>query len=363
MELFLNPSRFTNFGRKFLNNRMVLNIKNKKSLFLFTVILLLMNVVLIYLLKYNYQGVSLSEFDLSFPGNLLNLFVPIFLIFLLISVKTRNAAFFNKYTRLFFYLALLSLVFPLTSFVTRSLNLVGESPYILSQPFRRVFMGGLFSLSYLLLMFASAIAWLGLFKSEILIQLKAITRTLIYGVFLLLFSFAYLSLFSSSPNQLLGDAKSNLAVVLGAAVWSGNRPSDIHKSRLNKAAQLYFDKQVTKILLTGGNAPGEKSEAMIGYEYLIAKGVPARDLLMEEKTSSTTEQIRYIKKNIIRSGKIKNVVVVSSSFHLPRINEIRKFYKLNFKLASAEFKLSPTKQIYYKLREGFALHFFWLFGI
>lgn len=232
-----------------------------------------------------------------------------------------------------------------------------------SQPFDRVLVGALFSLTYLLLMFASSVAYLGLYKNENLLLLKTFSHTLMYGLLLILFSFLYMTIFSYSSKQLIGKTKSSLAVVLGAAVWSGNKASNIHKSRLDKAAQFYFNKQVSKILLTGGNAPGEKSEAMIGYEYLIEKGIPAKDLLMEENTSSTTEQISYLKNSIVRNKKFRNIVVISNSFHLARINEIRKFYKIDFKLAGAEIKLSQSKQIYYKLREGIALHFFWLFGI
>lgn len=342
---------------------MFLKNKNKNSFFYLTLILLVMNVGLIFYLKYKNQNLSLSEFELMFPGNLLNIFVALFPIFLLSILKIRSASFEKKYRTLFFLLSLFSFLLPLISVALNFLNVIPETPYLLSQPLTKVIEGTLFSLSYLSLMFAASIAWLGIFRGDNLVLLRALSHTTIYGLFLLLFSFVYLSIFTNSAKQFLGEGKSKLAVVLGAAVWSGDRASDIHKSRLRKAAQLYFNKQASKILLTGGNAPGEKSEAMIGYKYLAELGVPAKDLLMEEKTSSTTEQISFIKNSIINRGKFREVVVVSNNFHLPRINEIRKFYKINFKLAGAEIKLSHTKQIYYKLREGIALHFFWLFGI
>ena len=64
----------------------------------------------------------------------------------------------------------------------------------------------------------------------------------------------------TSGRWILNKSKKNIAVVLGAAVWSGNIPSPTLSSRVDKALELLEQGFVGKIVFTGGKAPGELPE-------------------------------------------------------------------------------------------------------
>jgi vancomycin permeability regulator SanA len=156
---------------------------------------------------------------------------------------------------------------------------------------------------------------------------------------------------------------SNIAVVLGAAVWSYDKPSPTLASRIDKAAKLYRKGIVNKIQLTGSNAPGERSEAEVALGYIIQKDIDSSDILVENKTTSTTDQVRFIKNNLVAAERFDNIFIVSDKYHLGRVNEISKFYNLNVMLAASELNLSFNTMLTSRIRECIALLIFWCFAL
>lgn len=134
-------------------------------------------------------------------------------------------------------------------------------------------------------------------------------------------------------------------------------------SRVEKAYQLYKQGYINKIQLTGGNAPGELSEAEVAWLYLKERGVNKNDIWLEKKTSNTAEQVRYVKEELINKKKLLNIVFVSNSYHLTRINEICNFYNIKAGIESSNLDLSFDKNVYYKVRESIALLVFWFFAL
>jgi vancomycin permeability regulator SanA len=155
----------------------------------------------------------------------------------------------------------------------------------------------------------------------------------------------------------------NIAVVLGAAVWSGNQPSPTLASRIDKAAKLYKKDIADKILLTGSNAPGEMTEAEVAFNYILNKNVDTTDILIEKQTTSTTEQIRFIKDNLAHRNLFDNIFIVSDQYHLARVSEISRFYNLDVIAAASELELSFDSKMYSRIRECIALSIFWCFAI
>ncbi len=168
------------------------------------------------------------------------------------------------------------------------------------------------------------------------------------------------SLHAGEENANL-KSNNSVAVVLGAAVWPKNRPSPSLKGRLNKAFELYEEGVVNKIQLTGGNAPGELTEAQVGYNYLVNKGVLPRDLMLEERTSSTSEQVSFIKTNLMNNNNQYNIFVISDGFHLPRVLEICKFFNIKVNVVPSD--QNQFNNIDVNVREIVALTFFWLFSV
>ena len=87
------------------------------------------------------------------------------------------------------------------------------------------------------------------------------------SIFLLSFLFTFkIDKYNSQKDKTNFD----YGIILGAAVWSGNKPSPIFRGRIKKGAELFKQKIINKIHLTGGNAPGEISEAKAALNYLVS---------------------------------------------------------------------------------------------
>jgi vancomycin permeability regulator SanA len=233
--------------------------------------------------------------------------------------------------------------------------------YFIEHPFRDVLTGFLFS-AYQFVNFAFlSIIWLDIIRGRELILLNASVNAIIIMILFLFFAFIYIN--QNKTINKFDNNQDNVAVVLGAAVWSNNIPSPSLVSRADKALELYRKGLVSKIQLTGGNAPGELSEAEVAYLYLKKKGVDTNDLWVEKKTSNTAEQVHFVKEELIAKRNLNHIVFVSNSYHLTRINEICTFYNINAGTEPSYMNLSFDSKIYYKLRESIALLVFWFFAL
>ena len=113
------------------------------------------------------------------------------------------------------------------------------------------------------------------------------------------------------------DTKADAAVVLGAAVWSTN-VSPVFRERINHALNLYRTKQVRKIIFTGGQGnANEPTEAAAARSYAVANGIPAQDILVEQNSHTTYENIVYAKQ-IADGNNLKKVLLVSDPMHMRR---------------------------------------------
>jgi uncharacterized SAM-binding protein YcdF (DUF218 family) len=233
--------------------------------------------------------------------------------------------------------------------------------YMFEHQFRDVFTGFLFSSYQVVNFILLFIVWLNITGRKALLFLNASLNTVIIVVLFLILAFIYVN--QSKSVGKLNKTQDKVAVVLGAAVWSNNIPSPMLASRVEKAYELYKMGYVNKIQLTGGNAPGELSEAEVASLYLKQRGVNADDIWIEKKSTNTAEQVRYVKEELINKKKLMNIVFVSNSYHLTRVNEICSFYNINAGIEASTLNLSFDSNIYYKVRESVALLVFWFFAL
>lgn len=140
------------------------------------------------------------------------------------------------------------------------------------------------------------------------------------------------------------------AIVLGAAVW-GEKLSPVFKERVNHAVDLYRKKRVKKIIFTGGQGNAdEETEAETAAKYAVENGVAPEDILLENESRSTYENLLF-SKSIADENNIKTVLLVSDPLHLKRSIEIAR--SLNY-----EAYPSPTPTTKY---QGFSSRFKFLF--
>lgn len=113
------------------------------------------------------------------------------------------------------------------------------------------------------------------------------------------------------------DMKADAAIVLGAAVW-GNEVSPVFRERINHAVELHRSGKVRKIIFTGGQGnKDELTESAAARRYAIDNGVPEKDILVEQRSHTTYENVVNAKQLADANG-LKKVLIVSDPMHMKR---------------------------------------------
>lgn len=141
-------------------------------------------------------------------------------------------------------------------------------------------------------------------------------------------------------------------IVLGAGL-KGDIPSEVLKYRLNKAVEYYKKNPDTIFIVSGGQGKDEWiSEAEAMNIYLFKKGVPLKNIIKEDKSTSTYENLKFSDKIIKEKGITGDIGVMSNNFHMYRVKLISK--KLNFPLKTVYAETPAIVFPNYMLREYFA---------
>ncbi len=119
------------------------------------------------------------------------------------------------------------------------------------------------------------------------------------------------------PESAESDDRARVAVVLGAQVLKGGRPSPALEARTLHAARLYAEGEVALLVPTGGTGEHPPSEAEAMARILRREGAPDRDILLEDKALNTWESAR-LAAEILRPKGIEEVRVVTDPLHCTR---------------------------------------------
>lgn len=105
-------------------------------------------------------------------------------------------------------------------------------------------------------------------------------------------------------------------IVLGAQV-RGTSPSRALRRRLDRATEYARENPDTLLILSGGQGPDEGiSEAECMRRYLTEKGIPEERLLLEDKSTSTRENLSFSAELLDRER--DSVGLVTNNFHICR---------------------------------------------
>ncbi len=116
-------------------------------------------------------------------------------------------------------------------------------------------------------------------------------------------------------------------VVLGSTLEDGRVPA-LLASRLDRAAGLYRAEVAAggapRVVVTGGAPAGGPTEASAMADYLARAGVPSGRLLVEDRASTTRENLALTAPLLHQRGAAPRVVVVTSDFHAWRTGELAR---------------------------------------
>jgi uncharacterized SAM-binding protein YcdF (DUF218 family) len=97
--------------------------------------------------------------------------------------------------------------------------------------------------------------------------------------------------------------KSDCIIILGAAV-QGTSPSSVFVERIRHVIDLYHAGFAPKLLFTGGVGAGQQhSEGSVGRSVATQQGVPANDILVEERSRTTRQNLSEARSVMQMNGK------------------------------------------------------------
>ena len=154
------------------------------------------------------------------------------------------------------------------------------------------------------------------------------------------------------------DPQADCLIVLGCQV-RGTVPSRMLRQRIDAAADYLQTYPDAVAIVSGGMGPGEDiSEAECMYNCLVAAGIAPERILLEDRATSTMENLRY---SLALLDEGSSVAIVSNEFHLYRADQMARQLGLSPALvpASTEYPILLTS---YFLREILAVWKFHLLG-
>jgi SanA protein len=139
-----------------------------------------------------------------------------------------------------------------------------------------------------------------------------------------------------------------LAIVFGAGLRRDGSPSSVLADRVSVAVELYHQGKVSKILMSGSAQNPLHSEPAAMRQLAIQLGVQPDDILIDSGGSRTYETCRRAQQIF----DVKNAILISQRFHLPRALGICEAIGIEAIGVSADLRdYGPLTIRIWKLRE------------
>jgi len=146
---------------------------------------------------------------------------------------------------------------------------------------------------------------------------RPVMKVLLIALIVMVLFMLYTSVTIYTYGNRSSDVNADAAVVLGAAVW-GNQVSPVFRERINHAINLYHQGRIKKLIFTGGQGNrNEPTEAVAARDYALQNGIPLNDVLIEQQSHTTYENMVYAKQLADQHG-LKKLLIVSDPLHMKR---------------------------------------------
>ena len=147
-----------------------------------------------------------------------------------------------------------------------------------------------------------------------------LTVRIVAGVFFVLFLFVEILILSYFGRDTEGPV--DYMIIAGAQVYQTS-PSPVLKFRLDRALEYLRRYPDTTVIVTGGQGSNEsRTEASVMAEYLTGHGFSADNIILEDRSKTTTENMKFAYG--LYNASDSSTVIVTNNFHLFRSMHIAK---------------------------------------
>lgn len=151
-------------------------------------------------------------------------------------------------------------------------------------------------------------------------------KIIIISIFVLGFLwFGFTQWIILTSDSMEDPPKSDVGIVLGAVLWD-DKPSPALAERLDHALRLFQAGRFDRFIVSGGldSSRHKLTEAQGMANYLMERGVPKDRIILENKATSTYENLVY-SKEIMAEHHFKQAIIITHKYHGARSLEIAKF--------------------------------------
>ena len=125
-------------------------------------------------------------------------------------------------------------------------------------------------------------------------------------------------------------------IVLGAMVWPDGRICNTLRYRCERALEIYYMFPGIKIIPSGGMGSREPcTEASAMREYFLRRGVPETDIIPEDKSRNTVENLAFSGKIMKKRG-YASAIIVTSDYHAERALSMARDMGMNACISAAK---------------------------
>lgn len=157
------------------------------------------------------------------------------------------------------------------------------------------------------------------------------------------------------------DCDADYLIVLGAGL-RGTAPSLSLRNRLTAAQDYLLTHPDCVAVVTGGQGPGEEAtEASVMAAWLESAGIAPERILVEDKATSTAENLEFSLAMIGDTTGL-TLAVVSSEYHLYRAELMGAQLGVTLHGVAARTTM-PLLRLNYFIREAFGVVHMWVFGM
>lgn len=154
-------------------------------------------------------------------------------------------------------------------------------------------------------------------RSKLIAVISLVVEILVVTLLLILISLNMIVVLLSSPSILSVEEINSdyeAIVVLGCGVFY-DTPSPLLVDRLDKAIELYKSGKSSTLILSGDSQDEDDyDEVGVMADYVISKGIPSEDIIMDKLGLSTYDSCY----RIINIYGLHRIIVITSDYHIYR---------------------------------------------
>lgn len=129
--------------------------------------------------------------------------------------------------------------------------------------------------------------------------------------------------------------KYDCAIVCGFPANSDGTPSQIMKSRVEKAVELYKEGKIDYIIFSGAKVHNKYEEASIMANYAISLGIDKQIIIKENRAISTYHNLLYCSK-IMFEKNLSSCLVITNGWHLRKADHYARKNSLCYAMVKAD---------------------------